>query len=79
MRECGNVRMARCLPGPTHSALCLEASLSSGARGVGDERGHWEAGGRTQAWDQTAEMQWRVVVLVGGGNCGMSGQFTGQS
>lgn len=66
MRECGNVRMARCPPGPAHSALCLEGALSSGARWAGDERGHWGAGGWTQARDQMAERQRRVAVAAVG-------------
>lgn len=62
-------------PGP----LCtvFRGSLSSPARWAGDERGHWEAGGWTRAWDQTAERQWRVVV-VGVDSCVSSGQLTGQ-
>lgn len=45
MRECGNVRMARCPWGQAHSALCLEAAFLLVPGGWGDERGHQEGGG----------------------------------
>lgn len=46
MRECGNVRMARCPLGPAHSALCLEAAflLVPGGRGMKEGTGGLDTG-----------------------------------
>jgi len=64
VRKCGNVGTARCPLGLAHSVF--RGCLSSRARWAGDKRGHWEAGGWTKAWDQTAERQRSMVVGVGG-------------
>lgn len=76
MRECGNVRMAGCPSGPAHSALCLEAAFLLAPGGRGMKEGTGGVGEWTQASDQTAERQWRVVAVVGG--CAMSAEPTGR-
>ncbi len=69
-RECGNVRMARCPPGPAHSAPCLEAAflLVPGGRGMKEGTGGLVGGHRPgikQEKGSGAWWRWGLVVMWG--------------